>query len=90
MPALQADFADCTHAEMLVFADCIDVDNHANIAQEGDQRAGCQAFPPTPPAAIKTFHTSPLTCTGRYDTRLVLLATSAWNTIYNHKHELLF
>ena len=27
MPALQADFADCAHAEMLVFADSIDIDD---------------------------------------------------------------
>ncbi len=33
MPALQADFADCTHTEMLVFADSIDIDDSPRMVR---------------------------------------------------------
>lgn len=44
MPALQADFADCTHAEMLVFADCIDVDNQPTSLRRVTKELGVRLF----------------------------------------------
>ena len=44
MPALQADFADCTHAEMLVFADCIDVDNQPTSLGRVTKELGVRLF----------------------------------------------